>query len=41
VQFVVVPEAGHMVLLEKPDAVTAALSRLLRQAATEAGVPVH
>ena len=41
VEFVVVPEAGHMVLLEKPDAVTAALSRLLRQAATEAGVPVH
>jgi pimeloyl-ACP methyl ester carboxylesterase len=41
VQFVVVPEAGHMVLLEKPDAVTAALSRLLRRAATDAGVPVH
>jgi pimeloyl-ACP methyl ester carboxylesterase len=40
-EFVVVPGAGHMVLLEKPDVVTAALSRLLRQAATEAGVPVH
>jgi pimeloyl-ACP methyl ester carboxylesterase len=40
-EFVVVPEAGHMVLLEKPDEVTAALSRLLRRAATEAGVPAH
>src|SRR4051812_6819496 len=40
-EFVVVPGAGHMVLLEKPEVVTAALSRLLRRAATEAGVPVH
>lgn len=40
-EFVVVPDAGHMVLLEKHDEVTAALSRLLRKAAAEAGVPVH
>jgi pimeloyl-ACP methyl ester carboxylesterase len=40
-EFVVVPGAGHMVLLEKHDEVTAALSRLLRKAAAEAGVPVH
>jgi pimeloyl-ACP methyl ester carboxylesterase len=39
--FVVVPDAGHMVLLEKHDEVTAALGRLLRKAAAEAGVPVH
>jgi pimeloyl-ACP methyl ester carboxylesterase len=31
-EFVVVPEAGHMVLLERPDEVTAALSGLLRRA---------
>ena len=30
-QYVVVPDAGHMVLLEKPDEVTAALSVLLRK----------
>jgi pimeloyl-ACP methyl ester carboxylesterase len=40
-EFVVVPDAGHMVLLEKHDEVTAALGRLLRTAAAEAGVPVH
>ena len=40
-EFVVVPGAGHMVLLEKHDEVTAALRRLLRKAAAEAGVPVH
>ncbi|WP_448626882.1 alpha/beta fold hydrolase [Geodermatophilus sp. URMC 64] len=38
--FVVIPDAGHLVLLEKHEEVTAALSRLLRQAAAEAGVPV-
>jgi len=31
-EFVVVPDAGHMVLLEKPDEVTAALTGLLRRA---------
>lgn len=31
VEFVVVHEAGHMVVLEKPDEVTAALSALLRR----------
>jgi pimeloyl-ACP methyl ester carboxylesterase len=30
-EFVVVPDAGHMVLLERPDEVSAALSSLLRQ----------
>ena len=30
-EFVVVPDAGHMVLLEKPDEVTAALTGLLRR----------
>ncbi|MCW2682172.1 MAG: hypothetical protein JWP33_85 [Blastococcus sp.] len=38
VEFLVIPDAGHMVLLEKPDAVTAALSALLRRVA--AGAPV-
>jgi pimeloyl-ACP methyl ester carboxylesterase len=37
--FVVVPEAGHLVLLEKPEAVTEALTRLIRRAV--AGAPVH
>jgi pimeloyl-ACP methyl ester carboxylesterase len=37
-QYVVVPDAGHMVLLEKPDEVTAALSVLLRKVG--AGAPV-
>jgi pimeloyl-ACP methyl ester carboxylesterase len=37
VEFVVVPEAGHMVLLEKPDEVSAALTALLRRVAAEAG----
>ena len=31
--FVVVPEAGHMVLLEKPDVVDEALTGLLRRVA--------
>jgi pimeloyl-ACP methyl ester carboxylesterase len=35
VEFVVVPDAGHMVLLEKPDEVSAALSGLLRRVAAE------
>jgi pimeloyl-ACP methyl ester carboxylesterase len=39
-EFVVVPGAGHMVLLEKHDEVTAALRALLRRAAAEVGVPV-
>jgi pimeloyl-ACP methyl ester carboxylesterase len=30
-QFVVVPDAGHLVLMEKPDEVTAALGALLRR----------
>jgi pimeloyl-ACP methyl ester carboxylesterase len=30
-EFVVVPDAGHMVLLEKPDEVTAALAALVRR----------
>jgi pimeloyl-ACP methyl ester carboxylesterase len=34
VEFVVVPDAGHMVLLEEPDVVSAALSRLLRRVTT-------
>jgi pimeloyl-ACP methyl ester carboxylesterase len=36
-EFVVVPDAGHMVLLEKPDEVTGALGALLRRVA--AGLP--
>ena len=40
-EFVVVPDAGHMVLLEKHDEVTAALRALLRRAAAQVGVPVH
>ena len=32
-EFVIVPDAGHMVLLEQPAAVTAALTRLLRRVA--------
>jgi pimeloyl-ACP methyl ester carboxylesterase len=35
VDFVVVPDAGHMVLLEKPDEVSAALSGLLRRVAAD------
>jgi pimeloyl-ACP methyl ester carboxylesterase len=35
VEFVVVPRAGHMVLLERPDEVSAALSRLLRRVVAE------
>jgi pimeloyl-ACP methyl ester carboxylesterase len=30
-EFVVVPDAGHLVMLEKPAEVTTALSRLLRR----------
>jgi pimeloyl-ACP methyl ester carboxylesterase len=33
VEFVVVPDAGHMVLLEKPDLVDAALTALVRRVA--------
>jgi pimeloyl-ACP methyl ester carboxylesterase len=36
-EFVVVPEAGHMVLLEKPDDVTAALAALLRRTGAVSG----
>ena len=35
VEYVVVPDAGHMVLLEKPAEVTAALSALLRRVAAD------
>jgi pimeloyl-ACP methyl ester carboxylesterase len=35
VEYVVVPDAGHLVPLEKPDEVTAALARLLRRVAAE------
>src|SRR4051812_11661690 len=35
VRFVVVPDAGHLVLLEKPDEVTAALTELLRRVGAE------
>jgi len=35
VEFVVVPDAGHMVLLEKPAEVSSALTRLLRRVATD------
>jgi pimeloyl-ACP methyl ester carboxylesterase len=31
VEFAVVPDAGHMVLLEKPDVVSDALTGLLRR----------
>jgi pimeloyl-ACP methyl ester carboxylesterase len=37
-EFIVVPGAGHLVLLERPDEVTAALSELLRRVAAEQGV---
>jgi pimeloyl-ACP methyl ester carboxylesterase len=37
VQFLAVPGAGHLVLLERPGEVTAALSALLRQVAAEQG----
>ncbi|SDX51755.1 Pimeloyl-ACP methyl ester carboxylesterase [Modestobacter sp. DSM 44400] len=36
-QLLVVPGAGHLVLLERPDEVTAALSALLRRVAAEQG----
>jgi pimeloyl-ACP methyl ester carboxylesterase len=35
VEFVVVPDAGHMVLLEKPDVVSSALGRLVRRVVAE------
>jgi hypothetical protein len=34
-EFVVVPDAGHMVLLEEPDVVSGALTRLLRRVAAQ------
>ena len=34
-EYVLVPDAGHLLLLEKPDEVTAALTRLLRRVAAE------
>jgi pimeloyl-ACP methyl ester carboxylesterase len=37
--YVVVPESGHMVLLEKPDEVSAALTALLRRVAAEVRTP--
>jgi pimeloyl-ACP methyl ester carboxylesterase len=37
VEFVMVHGAGHLVLLEKPDEVTAALSALIRRVAAEQG----
>jgi len=37
VRFVVVPDAGHLVLLEKPVQVTAALSELLRRVGADQG----
>jgi pimeloyl-ACP methyl ester carboxylesterase len=40
-EYVVVPEAGHMVLLEKPDEVSAALTALLRRAAAEVRTARH
>jgi pimeloyl-ACP methyl ester carboxylesterase len=36
-EYVVVPDAGHLVLLEKPDQVNDALTRLLRRVAAETG----
>ena len=38
-RYVVVPDAGHMVILEKPDEVTAALSTLLRKVGAGASAP--
>ena len=38
-EFVVVPDSGHLVLLEKPDEVSAALSALLRRVTAAATVP--
>jgi pimeloyl-ACP methyl ester carboxylesterase len=38
--FIVVPDAGHMVLLEKPAEVTGALARLLRRVAADLPVRV-
>jgi pimeloyl-ACP methyl ester carboxylesterase len=39
--YVVVPDAGHLVMLEKPDEVTEALTALLRRVAAEAGAGTH
>jgi pimeloyl-ACP methyl ester carboxylesterase len=38
---VVVPDAGHLVLLEKPEPVDEAITRLLRRVAADAGVDVR
>jgi pimeloyl-ACP methyl ester carboxylesterase len=35
-EFVVVPDAGHLVLLEKPAEVSDAITRLLRRVAADA-----
>jgi pimeloyl-ACP methyl ester carboxylesterase len=40
-EFVVVPDAGHMVLLEKPDVVDEALTRLLRRVGAEHAASLH
>ena len=37
-EYVVVPDAGHLVTLEKPDEVSAALTSLLRRVSAEQGV---
>jgi pimeloyl-ACP methyl ester carboxylesterase len=39
--YVVVPDAGHLVMLEKPDEVTEALTALIRRVAAEAGAGTH
>ena len=36
-EYVVVPDAGHLVTLEKPDEVSGALTALLRRVAAESG----
>jgi pimeloyl-ACP methyl ester carboxylesterase len=38
VEYVVVPDAGHLVPLEKPEEVTRALSGLVRRVTTRTGV---
>jgi pimeloyl-ACP methyl ester carboxylesterase len=40
-QYVVIPDAGHLVLLEKPDEVTEALTALIRRVAAESGAPTR
>ncbi len=39
VEYLVVPVAGHLVLLERPEEVTGAITRLLRRVSAGAGVP--